>query len=58
MTPKDATYKLLQRGLRERYATREIATSIQLRDYEKEHGISALRMAKMVKRKLDADPAT
>lgn len=56
MTPKDAPYKLAQRES-ERKCVLRLATSPELRAYEKEHGISALRMAKMVKAKLDADPA-
>lgn len=57
MTPKDAPYKLAQRESERKGAPRPLATSPELRAYEKEHGISALRMAKMVKAKLDADPA-
>lgn len=58
MTATDAPYKLAQRESERKCAPRPIATSVELRAYQEEHGLSALSMAKMVKRKMDEDPPT
>lgn len=50
MTSRDAPYKLLQR---ERAAQRVLATSDELRDYQNVKGISALKIARLAKVRLD-----